>query len=257
MGAFIAHVVLKLPIMVRSLRQRRLRTELRTPLEKTLPEPPDDHGLVAPEPNRPTMSRRGALGLIAGSSLVLLVLTAGQSVGGRLRRLAFFAPRGGNYGRGPNDFPVNKTAAAVGVGREETGPGWRLVVEGREGIRELSRQDLLGMTQHTYDLPIACVEGWSVTARWTGVRLADLAALVNSAGASTLLVESLQREGDFRRATLSGRQLRDPRSLLALRVNGADLSLDHGYPARVIVPAAPGVHNTKWVRQLTFGDGPE
>ena len=39
---------------------------------------------------------------------------------------------------------------------------------------------------------------------------------------------------------------------LALRVNGADLSLDHGYPARIIVPAAPGVHCTKWVGTLTF-----
>ena len=42
-------------------------------------------------------------------------------------------------------------------------------------------------------------------------------------------------------------------SLLALHVNGSDLSPDHGYPARVIVPAAPGVHNTKWVTRLTFG----
>jgi DMSO/TMAO reductase YedYZ molybdopterin-dependent catalytic subunit len=47
--------------------------------------------------------------------------------------------------------------------------------------------------------------------------------------------------------------VRDGRALLALRVGGADLSPDHGYPARVIVPAAPGVMNTKWVRQLTFG----
>ena len=40
------------------------------------------------------------------------------------------------------------------------------------------------------------------------------------------------------------------RSLLALQVNGADLALDHGYPARIIVPALPGVHNTKWVGRL-------
>jgi DMSO/TMAO reductase YedYZ molybdopterin-dependent catalytic subunit len=40
--------------------------------------------------------------------------------------------------------------------------------------------------------------------------------------------------------------------MLALRVNGADLSRDHGYPARAIVPAAPGVHNTKWVKKITF-----
>jgi DMSO/TMAO reductase YedYZ molybdopterin-dependent catalytic subunit len=44
----------------------------------------------------------------------------------------------------------------------------------------------------------------------------------------------------------------NPDSLLALRVNGADLSLDHGFPARVIVPAAPGVHNTKWVASMRF-----
>ncbi|MBU1823334.1 MAG: molybdopterin-dependent oxidoreductase [Bacteroidetes bacterium] len=47
-------------------------------------------------------------------------------------------------------------------------------------------------------------------------------------------------------------QILDPLSLLALRVNGADLSLDHGYPARVIVPATPGNRNTKWVYRITF-----
>ena len=41
--------------------------------------------------------------------------------------------------------------------------------------------------------------------------------------------------------------------MLALHVNGAELSRDHGYPARVVVQAGPGVHNTKWVRRITFG----
>ena len=69
-----------------------------------------------------------------------------------------------------------------------------------------------------------------------------------------MLVESAPAHGAFRRAALRDNQVRDPRSLLALHVNGADLSPDHGYPARIIVPAAPGVHNTKWVARLTFGD---
>jgi DMSO/TMAO reductase YedYZ molybdopterin-dependent catalytic subunit len=43
-----------------------------------------------------------------------------------------------------------------------------------------------------------------------------------------------------------------PDALLALDVNGAPLAPDHGYPARVIVPALPGVHNTKWVRSIEF-----
>jgi DMSO/TMAO reductase YedYZ molybdopterin-dependent catalytic subunit len=65
-------------------------------------------------------------------------------------------------------------------------------------------------------------------------------------------VTSLQRGGAFGAATLQANQIRDPDALLALRVNGADLSLDHGYPARIIVPALPGVHNTKWVASIEF-----
>ena len=63
---------------------------------------------------------------------------------------------------------------------------------------------------------------------------------------------SLQRGGAFGAATLQANQIGDPDALLALRVNGADLSLDHGYPARIIVPALPGVHNTKWVAAIDF-----
>lgn len=72
--------------------------------------------------------------------------------------------------------------------------------------------------------------------------------------APDVLVESLQRRGAFRRAALRANQVRDARSLLALDVNGEQLSPYHGYPARIIVPAAPGVLNTKWVARMTFGD---
>jgi DMSO/TMAO reductase YedYZ molybdopterin-dependent catalytic subunit len=65
-------------------------------------------------------------------------------------------------------------------------------------------------------------------------------------------VTSLERAGAFNRATLQANQVLHPDALLALRVNGADLSLDHGYPARIIVPAMPGVHNTKWVATIEF-----
>lgn len=47
-----------------------------------------------------------------------------------------------------------------------------------------------------------------------------------------------------------------PDALLALRVNGTDLSADHGFPARIIVPALPGVHNTKWVASIAFVAAP-
>ena len=53
--------------------------------------------------------------------------------------------------------------------------------------------------------------------------------------------------------TFTDTQLRDPRTLLALKVGGVDLSLDHGFPARIVVPGSPGVRNTKWVETIAFG----
>ncbi|MZE77175.1 molybdopterin-dependent oxidoreductase, partial [Streptomyces sp. SID5475] len=145
-----------------------------------------------------------------------------------------------------------------GIRAADIGAEWRLTVRG--GPRELvfTRAELLELPQHRAALPIACVEGWSTSDQlWSGVRLADLAALAGwERDAPGVFVESAQRAGTFRSAGLRANQVRDPLSLLALRVNGAGLSADHGYPARVIVPANPGVHNTKWVTRLTFGGNP-
>jgi DMSO/TMAO reductase YedYZ molybdopterin-dependent catalytic subunit len=71
--------------------------------------------------------------------------------------------------------------------------------------------------------------------------------VVGAADVESAVVTSLEKRGAFNRAVLNAHQLRDPDALLALKVNGVDLSPDHGYPARVIVPAMPGVHCTKWV----------
>ncbi|MER5619861.1 molybdopterin-dependent oxidoreductase [Streptosporangium sp. NPDC002544] len=252
LAAFVVHVAFKLPKMIRSLRSRSIRRELRTGLRDTRPEPPDPDGLVPVRPAAPTISRRGALAFVGGASLTMFGLSVGQTMDGPMRRTALLAPRGRVYGPGPNDFQVNRTAAAADIDPAGTGPRWRLELAGAHPVR-LDRAQLLAMPQHTYALPIACVEGWSTEQTWTGVRLADLARLAGMPpGTVEVFVESLERGGAFGQASLSARQVADPRSLLALRVNGADLSLDHGFPARVIGPNIPGVHNTKWVRKLSF-----
>lgn len=244
-AAFLTHAVLKTPTAIRNL--RHLREE----------HPPGDDELVSPDPAEPTVSRRGALGFVGGGSLLLFATTAGRSFDEPLREAALLAPHGGpEPGSGPGAFQINKTAVARGISATETSAeAWRLIVEGRGRTIRLSRDELLRLPLHSAALPIACVEGWSTAdQRWRGVRLRDLARLAGYEQAPDVLVESLQRHGAFRRAALRDNQVRDPDSLLALFVNGAPLTPDHGYPARIIVPAAPGVLNTKWVARMTFGD---
>jgi DMSO/TMAO reductase YedYZ molybdopterin-dependent catalytic subunit len=255
-GAVFAHVAIRLPRTVRALRSRDFRAELRTNTARTRPEPEDGSGLVATDPSAPTVSRRGALGMVGLGSLALFVVTAGQSIGGPLRRTAVLAPHGRPVGDGPNGFPVNKSYAAAAIHGPDVGEDWQLVVNGRSGQLSLRLDEIRRLVQHRSALPIACVEGWSTeNQHWEGVRLLDLARMVGytDADAPGVFVESAQLTGSFRAVALRDNQVRDPRSLLALKVNGAELSHDHGRPARIVVPDAPGVMNTKWVRRLTFG----
>jgi len=230
-AALAVHLVVKVPVALRAYRTRAA--------------PAQDH-LVAPAPDPPTISRRGLLAAVGGGSLALLVANAGESIGGPLRATAFLAPRrsGG--------FPVNKTAAGAKVTAGMVGADYRLVLTGGPAEVRLSREELLALSQATHTLTLGCVEGWSTRQTWTGIPLADLARRAGVTDPAELRVESLQPAGILRQATLTAGQVADSRSLLALRANGADLSMDHGYPARIIVPGLPGVHNTKWVGRLAF-----
>jgi DMSO/TMAO reductase YedYZ molybdopterin-dependent catalytic subunit len=244
-GALLTHVLVKLPLMRRAWRERGGLAPLREDLAHFTPEPARAGDLAPVAPAPPTITRRGVLGIAGAGALTLLAANVGETIGGPLRRTALLAPR-------REDFPINKTARSVRVTPAMVGPGWRLELVAGETRRTFSRSQLLAMDLRSESLPIACVEGWTTTQDWQGVPLVRLAQLAGAADADRVTVESLQPRGVLRAATLSHDQFSDERALLALRVNGADLSLDHGYPARIIVPALPGVHNTKWVARMTF-----
>jgi DMSO/TMAO reductase YedYZ molybdopterin-dependent catalytic subunit len=259
-AGLLMHITLKIPKMVRGLKSMSMRKMLRTNRTDTRPEPRGVDGLAPANPKPASISRRGALALVGGSALGVAVLTAGQTFGGIAGQAVLLLPRGRTHANGPNDFPVNKTAASAGIDAVAVGAAWRLTLTGGPTPMVLDRAALAAMPQHAARLPIGCVQGWSTVQTWSGVRLADLAALAGVPAPLSARVQSLQkvaddRIGDYSRALLQTNQVLHPDALLALRVNGVDLAPDHGYPARIIVPALPGVHNTKWVGSIDFRGG--
>lgn len=250
-AALFLHVVIRLPTVAGAFAREGAFRPLGEGIERMRAADADDDPLAATEPAAATITRRGLIAAAGTGSLLLIALNIGTNLLPGLRGTALLSARGQSYGDGPNDFQVNKTAEAAGVRADSVAPDWRLELAGGDRGLELSRSELLAMEQRTERLPIACVEGWTSWQTWTGVPLRELARLAGFERAE-VLVESIQEAGAFRQATLNSGQVEDERSLLALQVNGADLSLDHGFPARVIVPALPGVHNTKWVRRMTF-----
>jgi len=238
-GALIAHVTIKLGTLRRSLTTR----------EDVIAAAGEHGSLISPNPARATMSRRALLTGVGGASAILFLQGVGQSVGGPLRGLAFLLPRGRTK-TGPLGFQVNKTWASNGLPVSVVSDSWRLTVTGRTTVR-LTREQLMAMPHCTHSLPIACVEGWSTTQHWTGVPVTELAKLVGITGPATLTSVSVEKS-NYGSATLGHEQVSNGRTILAYAVNGRPLPLDHGYPARVIGPAIPGVHCTKWVSEMHF-----
>ncbi|WP_255305018.1 molybdopterin-dependent oxidoreductase [Microbacterium sp. 3J1] len=149
----------------------------------------------------------------------------------------------------PQDLPVNRSARQADVTALALDPEWTLRLVGRSTLA-LSLADLDALAQSAEVLPISCVEGWTVDATWTGVPLRDLLDLVDAPEDATVRVRSMQRRGAFGETTMSAPYARDPRTLVALRVNGERLDLDHGFPARIIAPGRPGVLQTKWLMSI-------
>jgi hypothetical protein len=231
-GALVVHVVAKWSTTTASLRRRP------TTSGDAVGDGADDATEVASD-------RRAFLASVFAASGLLTLFSVGQTVR-PLERLALLAPRRPSVG--PQGIPVNRTAAGVGVLAAARSPEYRLTVEG--AVREplvLSRADLGAFTQHTATLPISCVEGWSASAAWTGVRVRDVLGAARARGDATVEVHSLQRGYG---TELDAAFVADPDTLLALEVNGAPLHVDHGYPCRLIAPNRPGTMQTKWVARL-------
>jgi hypothetical protein len=232
-GALLVHVGVQLPAVRGALSLRRSA------------QPPDQR-------DEPALSRRGLLTGVGAAAGLITLTTIGQTIR-PLEGLALLAPR--RPDNGPQGLPVNKTANGAGVRALALDPSYRLLVVGHGRLVPLDVATLNALPQHTVELPIACVEGWSATATWTGVRLGDLISLVGAdPERTTVLVESLQLSGRYRACIVPPEHVRDPSTLVALRLRGNILHLDHGYPARLIAPNRPGVLQTKWIGRLSVSE---
>jgi len=226
-GALVAHIGAQLPVTRRALSRDAARA----------PEPPGDG-----------LSRRGMLISVGTAVGVVTLTTIGQTFR-PLRELGLLAPRASDIG--PQGIPVNKSAAGARVIDAATSADYRLTLVGRDGLeRTLTLAELRALPRHEAELPIACVEGWSASGRWSGVRVRDLAALVGAPDGAEVVVHSLQKRSAYSQSRLNAPHVRHDNTLLALELNGEPLHIDHGFPARLIAPNRPGVQQTKWVTRL-------
>ncbi len=134
---------------------------------------------------------------------------------------------------------------------------WQLRVDGMvDRPFALSYRQLLALPMVERDITMTCVSnevggGYVGSARWLGVRLADV---LQRAGVRDGADQLFSTAVDGFTISTPLDAVRDGRdALLVIGMNGEPLPAAHGYPARLVVPGLYGfVSATKWVTRLTL-----
>ena len=235
-------------------------------------EQPDEPTTPRSAPQPPAIGRRA---LLAGLGLGGLVLVGGAmllrpratgthvALAGRMRARRGLPPltaaqdlSGTLPGLTPMLTPVEdffRIDTAITLPRVDAAT-WTLRVHGRvEREVVLDLDDLIDLGLEEHDATISCVSnevagGLVGTARWTGVPLARVLELAGPLpDADQLVGRSVDGwTGGFPTALASA-----PDALVAIGMNGVELPVRHGYPARLVVPGLYGyVSATKWLSDL-------
>jgi DMSO/TMAO reductase YedYZ molybdopterin-dependent catalytic subunit len=127
---------------------------------------------------------------------------------------------------------------------------YRLQIDGAVNLpMQLSLTDLQKLPLTEMVIQHVCVEGWAAIVQWGGVRLRDLATLVQpKATARYVYFES----GDRYYESWDIASALHPQTLMAYRKNGEALSIENGAPLRLASPIKLGYKQSKWVTRMTF-----
>jgi DMSO/TMAO reductase YedYZ molybdopterin-dependent catalytic subunit len=131
-------------------------------------------------------------------------------------------------------------------------PDWRLSIEGLVArpasfsLPELKRLPVTSQITH-----LACEEGWSFIAEWTGVSLSYVLNLVGVLPQAKYIV-FFAMDGKFDSLDLADAW--HPQSLVAYLMNGQDLPTRHGAPLRVRVPRQLGFKSKKYLARIFATD---
>ena len=133
---------------------------------------------------------------------------------------------------------------------------WTLRIDGMVDREiELSFAELLRMPLTETDITLVCVSNqvggtYAGNARWLG---ASLPALLRRAGMRAGADQVLSAATDGMTISTPLTAIMDGRdALLAVGMNGQPLPIEHGFPARMVVPGLYGYTSaTKWVTRLT------
>ena len=131
--------------------------------------------------------------------------------------------------------------------------GWRLTVDGMVARpASFSLNELRSFPRRSQITHLACEEGWSYIAEWTGVPLSHILGVVGTLPQARYVVyRSIQPDWWD---SIDMADALHPQTLVAHALNGSDLPVPFGGPLRLRVPRQLGYKSVKYINRLILTD---
>jgi DMSO/TMAO reductase YedYZ molybdopterin-dependent catalytic subunit len=133
------------------------------------------------------------------------------------------------------------------------GTSWQLTVDGQvEHPFTLNYQQLISLPMKQQVESMICISNdvggpYMSNAMWEGIPLMDLLQRAGiKPGATKVAFHAVDDYTDSIHLT----KALEPTTLLAVRMNGATLPQEHGFPARMLVPGIYGMKHCKWLTRI-------
>jgi DMSO/TMAO reductase YedYZ molybdopterin-dependent catalytic subunit len=130
---------------------------------------------------------------------------------------------------------------------------WRLAVDGLVARpASFSLAELKSYPSRSQITHLACEEGWSYIAEWTGVPLSHVLELAGTSPAARYVVYfSIEKDWWD---SIDMADAMHPQTLIAYGMNDGELPVANGGPLRLRVPRQLGYKNVKYITRLTVTD---
>lgn len=150
-----------------------------------------------------------------------------------------------------NRFPSYFVSPQLPVWNVAERGAWTLQVDGavRRPMR-LDLEQLAALPRRSQKVNHYCVEGWTAVATWTGVRVSDLARVVEPT-ADAQYVDFASFDADYHESW-DLESAMHPQTLIAYAMDDRWLGANHGAPARLHSPIKLGYKSTKYLVRVTF-----
>ncbi|MCS7126046.1 MAG: molybdopterin-dependent oxidoreductase [Aigarchaeota archaeon] len=128
---------------------------------------------------------------------------------------------------------------------------WRLKLSGCvENPIELTYEEITSMEMVVVKDGFHCVEGWSIVdVVWEGVKIKVLA---EKAGYDVKARWVIFKSVEGYSAPVPIEYALDEESIIAVKLNNKPLSIEHGFPARPIIPKVYAWKSVKWLTEIFF-----